>query len=457
MEFYYLMNVSFPGVSFDAWEPGSKKTDLSHVARLYTRKTEIELQVYFDASTRFDRKFAEWLGKINWAQFGSLIQISNESQNQGLQRIDLSAASLVGASFGRDDSNDVHTFSIKLNSVKLYRDPNTEKPNTAEFYLDDSGFKLVSGFYSILWELDEGFKIQRMTDSEDFYKLAKSEFRPEFDFSTQDDKSASTATITKHPKIQFRFSDTVTEQQAWLYGDIVRLLGSFFFRTNLTYSRSIVYLPESTVVVKTINNATVNTHDGGLSQFGLGGSFSKFLKTNWQAETQSNYEKLSTAIRLFNQSIITDGSTTFLIRFNIIEVCMKGMTQDDKERFNQILSSSNVSDKYDQALNILLETVSAEDHEMFKKKWIGVKDKMQFKPMKSPMEEFLRDQKFQLNEFPIPFNKLKSIRDSLTHGSINSVSSEELRKANILLYGVAGILILNLIGPYDCKLFTDIK
>jgi hypothetical protein len=52
---------------------------------------------------------------------------------------------------------------------------------------------------------------------------------------------------------------------------------------------------------------------------------------------------------------------------------------------------------------------------------------------------------------------LYQLRNNIIHGSIEKVNAEELRKANILLYRINGILILNLMGIKDWKLKLKIK
>ena len=60
-------------------------------------------------------------------------------------------------------------------------------------------------------------------------------------------------------------------------------------------------------------------------------------------------------------------------------------------------------------------------------------------------------------EQQILIDELKKLRDNITHGSVDKVDSEQLRQANILLYRISGILILNLMGIKEWKLSTDIN
>jgi hypothetical protein len=77
--------------------------------------------------------------------------------------------------------------------------------------------------------------------------------------------------------------------------------------------------------------------------------------------------------------------------------------------------------------------------------------------MKIQLVSFLESQGFDPESFPISIRALKELRNNITHGSIDKVNAEQLRNANILLYRISGILILNLIGITDWKLNTEIN
>jgi hypothetical protein len=77
--------------------------------------------------------------------------------------------------------------------------------------------------------------------------------------------------------------------------------------------------------------------------------------------------------------------------------------------------------------------------------------------MKNQLVSFLESQNLDLKTFPIQIDDLKKLRNNITHGSIDKVDFEQLRQANILLYRICGILILNLMGIKDWKLNTKIN
>lgn len=163
---------------------------------------------------------------------------------------------------------------------------------------------------------------------------------------------------------------------------------------------------------------------------------------------------LSKAITLFNQSHLVESSSAFLIRYNIIEICDKH--KQSKEKFTFTLTKKQRKERQDEALNKLLETIKIEEHEEYKKRWNDIQALLQNKPMKNQLVSFLESQNLDPKTFPVTIKDLKELRNDITHGSINGVNAEQLRKANILLYRISGILILNLMGIKDWKLNTEI-
>jgi hypothetical protein len=236
MSDFHCLDIEFPNVDFSPYYIKGK-TEISkvHHAHLYTKQDEIELRIFYDDSSYFGEKLATWVSKIDSKKFGSFIkvEITKNHTNERLQKFDLSEAKLCGftnsSNFYEDNKKYV---VVKIDYVKFYWNSNEEELNTAEFYLDDKGFRVVKPFYGnfgpkTFFKNDGKFEINRMNDSNKFYKLGKSSFRPEFNVYSKDNKKDRTATIVKEPKIQFKYKSGITEKEAILYGDVVLMLASF--------------------------------------------------------------------------------------------------------------------------------------------------------------------------------------------------------------------------------------
>ncbi len=461
---FHCLDIEFRDVDFSPYYIKSKiEIDKIHHAHLFVRTDEIELRIFYDDESYFGEKLSVWSDTVDYKKFGSFIKVNatENHTNERIQKIDISEAKLCGLSSGSNyyEGNKKYVI-VKIDTVRFYWNPNEENKNTAEFYLDDKGFRVVNPFYGVfgpktLFKNDGKFEINRMNDSTKFYKLGKSSFRPEFNFYSKGNKKDRTATIIKEPKIQFKYQNGITEEEAVFYGDVVLMLASFFHHIKIDYTLRRIHLPENTITIKNIEEKNFLNRRGGLGCFGINGGLNKFFELSWQKDTIKNYELLSKAITLFNQSHLVDNSSAFLIRYNIIEICDK--QKQDAEKFTIILTKKQRKAKQDEALIKLLESIKEEEHEEFKKRWYNVQSLLQNKPMKNQLVSFLESQSLDPKTFPVNIKDLKELRNNITHGSIDKVNVETLRKSNILLYRISGILILNLMGIKDWKLNTEIK
>ncbi len=189
MSEFHCIDIEFPDVDFSPYYiKGKKEVDKIHHAHLFARTDEIEIRIFYDDSSYFGEKLATWTSNIDFKKFGSFLKVglTKNHTNERLQKIDLSESKLSGLSNGSNyyEGNNKYVV-VKIDTVKFYWNPNEENENTAEFYLNDKGFRVVEPFYGIFgpktfFKNDGKFEINRMNDSTKFYKLGKSTFRPEF-------------------------------------------------------------------------------------------------------------------------------------------------------------------------------------------------------------------------------------------------------------------------------------
>lgn len=463
MSKFHCLDIEFPNVDFNAYFVKSEtEVNKPYHAHLFTRNDEIELRIFYDEETYFGDKLLVWSNSIDYNTFGSYMNVkaAKNYTNIRVTKIDLSKAKFCGASTSTKFYEDKKQYVIvKIDTVKFYWKPNEERKNTAEFYLEDRGFKIVSPFYTnlhpkTLFKNDGRFEIGRMNDSKKFYKLEKSTFRPEFNFYSKDNKNDRTSTITKEPKIQFKYKSEITEEETVFYGDIVLMLASFYHHTKIDYILRKIHLPDKTITIKNIERKSQFEADGNLWGLGIHWDFNKFLQSSWQKKTLKNHQLLSKAITLFNQSHLVDDTSAFLIRYNIIEICDK--QKQPNVKFTTSLTKKERKEKQENALNQLLGTIKTEEHEEFKKRWGNVQSFLQNKPMKNQLASFLESQNIDPTTLPLSIKEISELRNNITHGSIDKIDATLLYKSNILLYRISGILILNLMGITEWELNTEL-
>ena len=455
-EHYYCLDIEFPEVDFNGYYIESQsKIEKVHHAHLYSKKDEIELRFFYEDSSYFGEKLGEWM--IKNRNIGSFMRVNltQNDNNERLQKIDLSDSKWCSFSSGMNNyKNSKKCIILKIDTVKFYWEPNPSRKNSAEFYLDDKGFNVVNPFYAYLtpkehFGYNEDFMINRMNDSKEYYKIGKSSFRPEFYFRSEDSEKGRTAIITKEPKIQFEYPEGTTEEKSILYGEVVLLLASFYHHIKIDFRFRRIFLPESTITIKNIEKKNYTERNRNLSSFGINGRFKDFLNRSWQEETLKNFHLLSKAVTLFNQSLLVDNSSAFLIRYNIIELCDK--QQFNNEHFTYLLDEQQKKEKRNKALEILLEMIDLKEHTLFKEHWQNSQKNLGYKPIKHQLVAFLESQKLNPKKFSVDINDLKKLRDNITHGRIDKIDKEQLKDANALLYRINGILILNLMGINEWK------
>ncbi len=464
MNEFHCLDVEFPDVDFSPYYIKSKKEVAKiHHAHLFARADEIELRIFYDDESYFGEKLSVWSDTVDYRKFGSFIKVSitQNHTNERIQKIDISEAKLCGISSGSNYYENTKKYVIvKIDTVKFYWNPNEEKVNTAEFYLDDKGFRIVEPFYGVLlpktfFKNDGKFEINRMDDSKKFYKLEKSTFRPEFNLVSKDNRKNRFATITKEPKIQFKYSNGITEEKAVFYGDVVLMLASFYHHIKIDYILRRIHLPENTITIKNIEEKNFLNRKGGLRGFGINGGLNKFFELSWQKETIKNYALLSKAITLFNQSHLVDNSSAFLIRYNIIEICGKTSAEDGIWNFK--LKNDELDKFFNDTRESISNIIDETEQEYFNNKWNSIQNIIKSKSLRKQLEDSLTKHDINVKSLPIRTSKIVQLRNNITHGSLDKVNVEDLRKTNILLYRISGILILNLMGIKDWKLNTEIK
>src|SRR5262249_50762134 len=133
-----------------------------HHAHLFPDKDKIEIHVFYDPKTYFGDKLSTWASKINWKRFGEFIEVFNANQNNRITNISFKDSQLLGITTSSGYSNNEFQYVIiKLDWVRIDWLPNNDLKDTAEFYLNDAGFKVVSEFYAPLLGDENKFKISR--------------------------------------------------------------------------------------------------------------------------------------------------------------------------------------------------------------------------------------------------------------------------------------------------------
>lgn len=448
---HYCFDIIFPEKLIDFVSPNENDGSHKFHAHLYAKESSIELRIFFGFNLHTP-KFSLWLHDGNLEKAFAKCTVTNINKENSTQKIDFSESKIIGYSLGGNQNENGlgEYFKITLSSVRIYRDSSNNKLDSADFYMNAVGFDLVKNFHSLLYGNNGEFKISRMKGYEDFYQFDNLKFRPEFEFNSSDDRDETKAFIEKKPKIRFTFPKDTRENEIVQCAEIVRLLGSFYMHNNIEYNFSRIHLQNSTLLIYKAKGKDYIQSTMGLHGFGLNWDFHELMLSDWQNSAKNNFKLLSKIIPLFVQSMLVDNHSSLLILCNIFEYCMGGFSPEPK-KYPLIMTEEQANEKYETACKHMLETIDPKHHNEFLDKWEYQQIKLKTRPEKGKWLEYIKSKSIEISHI-ITIDKIKKIRDNITHGSLDRVKGTEIKKANALMYGITGLLILQHLNIHEGNL-----
>lgn len=354
-------------------------------------------------------------------------------------------------SFENDGQNNY--FTIYVSNICLIK-PNIHKEfiDEGKAVLDKNGLDIVNLFYSFFTNLKNKnqFCISRMHGMSSFYEIGKITFRPELDFTNNEKRGSEKFTVKKIPVLAFRFEGLEYEEikrNLQIVCDFI----SFCFGIRVSIKQLAFRTEENIFVYRNTEPDNRTYVSKFLTVFDFlekNYNIQKILKTNWFNEFSSKRLKVRTAIDNYLHSREVKHSASFLLLFNIIEI-FNVSNVPEKFQFKE-----NKDESFKAAFEAMKNSLDEEEDEnLFKDKWDGLINKISIKPLKSPLEQTLRENNITPESFGYSFNKLKKTRDKLTHGSTNSIKLEDLKSQIICLRKISICLILSNLGlKKDLKL-----
>lgn len=461
MEKEYCVNIEFPEVNFDDLIQGREECPKKFHAHFLPKENEIELQIFFPANSFFEHKFSKWLNTISWRDFGKYLKVDLLTKGTRMKTIHFDEASILNFS----SSSNINTklgkwISIKLDYVKTYWQPIKDNIGSAEFYLNENGFKFVSEFYAVMWPTkDNEFTFSKMNYVLDQYNLGKIQFSPQFNLVNSDSRDKQQATITKEPKIQISFIDSIKEIELIKHTQLISSVISFYYKKPIDFTFSRIHLKNKTITIKRIlNNNAFSVSDFTIYPVYTGfGIDSLFRKLKQNTFSDKSISQLNVVIEKFWQSQFVDSRSAVLLKFAILELFKVGFkTSTDSYVLKESVTKRTI---LKDVKNMLLEAIESDfERKDFENKWNSyLSQKILNKTMKSPFEEFLRSKGMEPDSFAVSFSEIKKVRDSITHGSIEKYSLEELDKVNAMLYRICIGLILGELIDGDWREYVDFK
>lgn len=344
--------------------------------------------------------------------------------------------------------NDIQNtfFTIYLSKIALvFPNKHKEFVNEGKAFLNKNGLKTVNSFYSFFTNLKDknDFSISRMNGMKDFYNAKEISFRPELEFTNDEKRGSEEFTVKKIPTINYKFADLDFEKAKRSLEIICSFL-SFCFGIRIIFEK-LTYRTEEQIFIyrdTSPNNKTfVSDFSSVFYHLEKNCRIEKILKTDWYSNYLTKEKQFDKAIDNYLHSREVDLTASFLLLFNIIEIF------NIKQEIEKFIFKESKEDNFRKAFELISSSLEEkEDVDLLKDKWNGLINKIEIKPLKSPLEETLKLNNINPLDFGYSFNKLKKTRDKLTHGSVNSIREKDLKTQIFCLRKIALCLILANLG-----------
>ncbi|RXM52983.1 MULTISPECIES: HEPN domain-containing protein [unclassified Chryseobacterium] len=430
MKNYYCLDLKFKD---------ERISDKEHHAHLFVSDKEIYIQIIEnDITSRIDAYYSNSENPLGLFEENFHIIDSKVSLIFDKSRI------YKVLSFQTNDQ--YRYFTIWLTTICIIKD-NTYKENinSGIAFLNKNGLQVVNEFYSFFTNHRNKniFSISRMDGMSNFYKIDNMSFRPELEYTSNEHRGSEEFTVKKKGTINFKF-ENIDYDEIKHHIEIICNLFSFFFNVRVKMEKLIFRTEKDIYIFRDTepNNQTYVSDMETVSIFlKKNNRIENFLKKKWYIKYSQNEKKISKAIDNILHSREVDFSSAFLLLFNIIEIFN---IKQDQEKFAFNTDKKSISDQVYKSLKNYL--VNKKDQMEFEKKIRGTIDKLEFKPFKSPLEETLRLNNVDPTIFGYTFAKLKKTRDSITHGSLNSIKPDQLQLQVYCLRKIAICIVLSQLG-----------
>lgn len=424
--------------------PFSTKQQWNHTHLLITEEV-IELRVFIE-SERDIQDFMNWYNSTDYDSLVAFSEVKVSEEEEELTSVDFSRSLVTGMSSGHIDNDSRKPYlGLTVDHCIIRRKSKKwEKPGEATVFLDADGFDLVSDYYSFLsaFRKEGRFDISRKNTG--FYKLGKSKFRPEFMFKWSDSRNSPSPKIEKIPILKLQFAD-ISEDELFDYIEIACNICSFYFGKKIDYISLTFNFQGETIFVRQIREKRINLKVATLFSIMDFTRVHDFLKKDWQKQYLTKKGKIHRAINNYLQARALDASSRFLLLYSIIEISMAG-TKIQTRHFDFAMSKSEREELYDEVLRLLKTSIRKPDHREYEKKWLRMKENLDERPKNNPVADFLKQNKIPVDQLTISFDRIRSLRNKITHGSVSSIDTKEVDKANVILFNIATVLILNQLG-----------
>lgn len=412
-----------------------------HETSLTIAEDKIILAVRFPNLDIINYKMGTWNNEVDFDTWGKYVICEDNKAYRNEDEfvdIDFSESKLLTYS----GSSHSPYISFLINKVQYSYNIESEE-NGAVFWLNKAGHTFVQDYYNIAWgkALPERKNILP-------HDVLESQFLPLFEFINSDNKNEQEIKIRKVPIVKWRKLSTwhsVIQYNTWICQ-----LASIYYGNNINYTHARIDIDgRRTIIYQMLSDSNLKPQNTFLFFNGLQQIY-KFLDTVSYSQIKIYSKQFTTISERFIQSRYLDGSTRYLVLYNILELCQNVYGKKKKNKSNNKAVKTVITGKtellrnhFTTKFNQIIEDI--EDpivKQSIKARYNAACSALNREPSGKTMLKFIEEQGFDIDRIREYTNEdIFKLRNQIMHGSSMGISDT----INDILSFIGKVLILRVL------------
>ena len=412
-----------------------------HEANLTINEDKIILAVRFPHLDIINFRTGTWNNEVDFDSWGKYVICENNKayRNEGeAVDIDFSESKLLTYS-GSSNSPYISFLISKIQYSYKYE----SKENEAIFWLNKAGHAFVQDYYNIAWgkALPERKNIMP-------HNVLESQCIPLFEFINNDNKNEQKIKIRKVPIIKWRkFSiwPSVIQYNTW-----ISQLASIYYGNEINYTQARIDSDgRRTIIYQILSDSNLKSQNTFLYFNGLHQVY-KFLDTISYRQIEVYNKQFAAITERFIQSLYLDGSTRYLVLYNILELCQNVYSNGKKDNKISQAARYAITAKIEllinhitvQFNNVLEDIEDPIIKQSVKARYNAACSALNREPSGKTMLKFIEEQGFDVDRIRDYTNEnIFILRNQIIHGSSVKISDS----INDILSFIGIVLILRVL------------
>lgn len=412
-----------------------------HEAKLTITEDKIILAVQFPHLDIINYRMGTWNNEVDFDSWGKDVICENNKAYRNEDEVvdvDFRESKLLTYS----GSSHSPYINFLINKIQYSYNYENEE-NEAIFWLNKAGHTFIQDYYNIAWgqTLPERKNIMP-------HNVMESQCLPLFEFINNDSKNEQEIKIRKVPILKWRkFS---TRQSVIQYNTWICQLASIYYGNEINYTQARIDSDgRRTIIYQILPDSSLKSQNTFLYFNGLHEIY-KFLDTVSYRQIGVYDKQFATITERFIQSIYLDGSTRYLVLYNILELCQNVYSKGKKGKKISKAIRTAITAKIELFRNYITAQFNdiIEDIEdpivkqSIKARYNAACSALNREPSGKTMLKFIEEQSFDIDKIREYTNEdIFKLRNQIIHGSSMGISDS----VNDILFFIGKVLILRML------------